>query len=74
MAWKIRNITGTRRLNEDMRLEPIRLIEFTVDNPQNPDRPFGPFTLEVAANATEQQMRELIEAEAQKVAGLARGG
>lgn len=74
MAWKIRTITGNRRLNEDLRLEATRIITFVVDNPQDAQHPLGPFTTEVLAEWTEPQMRAHLDAEAAKLTQLAQGG
>ncbi len=74
MAWRVRRITGGRRLTEDLALESTRIVEYEVDNPQNPERPFGPFTLELPATLSEAQMRERIEEDARKLTGLAIGG
>ena len=74
MAWKIRNITGAQRLDPDLRLESTRIIEFMVDNPQAPEKPYGPFRVEVPQAYSEQQMRDLLDQEAAKFMNLARGG
>ncbi len=74
MAWKIKTTRGGRELDEDARLQPTRIIEFTVDNPANAERPFGPFTLVVPAAWSEQQIRDALNAEAAKWANLAGGG
>lgn len=73
MAWKIRSISGGRRLDEDMRLQGTRIITFTVDNPQDPEHPFGPFTEEVPAAWSDTQMRAHLDAEAHKLIQLAQG-
>lgn len=74
MAWRIRRITGGRRLTEDLALESTRIVEYEVDNPTNPERPFGPFTIELPHTLSEQQMRERIDDDARKMTDLARGG
>lgn len=74
MAWRVRRITGNRRLTEDLSLESTRVIEYIVDNPQDPERPFGPFSLELPATLSEPQMRERIEEDARKMTALALGG
>ncbi len=74
MAWKIRSITGSRRLDENMRLEGTRVVVFTVDNPTDPKVPLGPFTVELPAALSEAEMREQLNAEAAKLTALAQGG
>lgn len=74
MAWKIRTIAGGRRLDEDMRLQGTRIITFMVDNPQDPEHPFGPFTTEVPAAWSEAQMRAHLDEEASKLSQLTQGG
>ena len=74
MAWRVRRITGGRRLTEDLALEATRIVEYEVDNPTNPERPFGPFTIELPHTLSEQQMRDRIEEDARKMTGLAIGG
>jgi hypothetical protein len=73
MAWKIRTITGGRRLDEDMRLQGTRIISFTVDNPADPEHPFGPFTTEVPAAWSEAQMRTHLDEETVKLTQLTQG-